>query len=187
MGKVDLSGIQPPLKIFNEESGRKAVQDPKNYVFSISEYENVHFTLLFRYNCVHSITRFSFQQFTDSFYFYFFEQLGVTILTRRFDDAVVSVPIKKGEIYIVLVPFMYTCIPNTNFSIVIIFYRSCYLFSSLWRIVIYKPRTGGTSSRRYGCYKRTSPRKIEVVVQSLNENTLKFPSSVGHFPWDWLC
>ena len=72
------------------------------------------------------------------FIFIFYEQLGVTILTRRFDDAVVSVPIKKGEIYIVLVPFMYTCIPNTNFSIVIIFYINWYLFSSLWRIVIYK-------------------------------------------------
>ena len=29
--------------------------------------------------------------------FIFYEQLGVTILTRRFDDAVASVPIGKGK------------------------------------------------------------------------------------------
>ena len=66
VGKADLFEIQP-LKIFNEESGRKAVQDPQKDDFSISESEKVHFALLFRYNCVHSITSFSFQQLTDSF------------------------------------------------------------------------------------------------------------------------
>lgn len=62
VGKADLSEIQP-LKTFNEESGRKAVQDPQKDDFSFSESE----------------------------------KLGVTIPTRRFDDAVASVPIKKRK------------------------------------------------------------------------------------------
>jgi hypothetical protein len=69
VGKADISENHSPLKLFNEESGRKTVQDPQKEDFSISESEKVQFALLFSYNCVHSRTSISFQQFADSLVF----------------------------------------------------------------------------------------------------------------------
>lgn len=153
VGKADISENQSPLKLFNEESGRKTVQDPQKEDFSISESE----------------------------------KLGITIPTRRFDDAVASVPIKKRK-YTLFQPSspprassptpassLRSSSPEPAASIV----RSEGLPAAEQeqgeqRVVEGMDITGGSLQEKY----------IEIAGQSLNENTGKIPSSVGYFPQD---
>lgn len=149
--KADLSEIQP-LQIFNEESGRKAVQDPQKDDFSISESE----------------------------------KLGITIPTRRFDDAVASVPIKKRKYTLFQLPSPPPASPTPASPL-----RSSSpeLAASLVRsegLPSAKQEQGEQQVLEGMAFTGESlhEKYTEVVGQPLNENTLKIPSSVGYFPQD---